>query len=251
VPNKCFVISLYFWQMLIFVVIFALQKYKISLTLTNNSNINFIIMNFSLIFKDLRREKKITQLDFANKLSVSRSAIAQIESSNNNPSRDLVLKLLEVFDVSSNLRQELERYIKGDKGMSKEEVNYGDLSKNDKDIVYNKGDVWSSYAKLVENKKNILCLCIFLKEVHSYEFNEEEKSELRKVEFAIGYLDNYILGRVQVHDRLFKRVLADLQDSNDLIEYFSNKILPHYSTRIRDFEDLYIPKEYEDLNDSF
>jgi transcriptional regulator with XRE-family HTH domain len=70
-------------------------------------------MDFSLIFKDLRRAKKLTQIDFAKKLAVSRSTIAQIETSINKPSRETILRILEIFDVPDNLRRQLEEYADG------------------------------------------------------------------------------------------------------------------------------------------
>lgn len=200
------------------------------------------MIDFKLVFKTIRKNNNLTQIDFADKLSVSRSAIAQIESSNNNPSKELVLKLLEVFDVSDELRKDLEMFARSGKTVVREDITT--------ELAYTKGDVWGNYVKLVENKKNILCLCIFLKEVYNYDFTVEEKNELTRVEFAIGYLDNFVLGRIQFREHVFKKVIADLKASSDLIEYFSNKILPNYSKSIRNFEDLYNPKTYtdDDLN---
>lgn len=200
------------------------------------------MIDFKLVFKTIRKNNNLTQINFADKLSVSRSAIAQIESSNNNPSKELVLKLLEVFDVSDELRKDLEMFARSGKTVVREDITT--------ELVYTKDDVWGNYVKLVENKKNILCLCIFLKEVCNYDFSVEEKNELTRVEFAIGYLDNFVLGRIQFREHVFKKVMADLKASSDLIEYFSNKILPNYSKSIRNFEDLYNPKTYidDDLN---
>lgn len=67
----------------------------------------------------MRRSENLTQGELANKLSISRSAIAQIESSNNNPSRNLILNLLEVFVIAADLRKELTDYVNGNKGISK------------------------------------------------------------------------------------------------------------------------------------
>lgn len=95
-------------------------------------------MNYALIFKDLRRKEKLTQNDFANKLNVSRSAIAQIESANNNPSRDLILKVVEMFDLSEDLKREINEAVNGFKAVTNESENTVDLLLDNKKSIYSK-----------------------------------------------------------------------------------------------------------------
>lgn len=199
-------------------------------------------MEFSLIFKSLRKSERLTQLEFADKLSVSRSAIAQIESDNNKPSKDLILKILEVFTVSNDLKREFERFIYGDKAAS---VKLDDVAYNE-NIYYHEGDVWNSYLSLVKNKKIILCLCILLKEVNGIEINEDTQNKLYRIDKSISYSSNFAHGRIQFRERLFKKVISDLKTSTELIEDFTNMLLPEYSNRIRDFIDLFIPNKYEE-----
>lgn len=52
------------------------------------------------ILKEVRKKHKLTQEEFAQKLGVSRSAIAQIENGKNNISTDLAKKISEIFSVS-------------------------------------------------------------------------------------------------------------------------------------------------------
>lgn len=54
----------------------------------------------SIILKEIRRRHNLTQTEFAEKVNVSRSAIAQIESGKNNISLDLAKKISEVFSIS-------------------------------------------------------------------------------------------------------------------------------------------------------
>lgn len=49
--------------------------------------------------KQLRNERKITQIELAKILNVSQSTIKMIESNLRNPSHDLLLKIAEYFDV--------------------------------------------------------------------------------------------------------------------------------------------------------
>jgi transcriptional regulator with XRE-family HTH domain len=210
-------------------------------------------MNYSLIFKDLRRKEKLTQLDFANKLNVSRSAIAQIESSNNNPSRDLILRFLEVFEVADDLRNEINESITGFKTVSKEGENTVDLSRNDKKSIYSQDNLFDTYRKLIKNKKIILCLCVLLKEHNKQKLIENERSRLNKIENSINLLNNYIFARKRYLENAFTVAVSDLNDSYNLIDEFTTVVLPHYSNRIRDFRDLFDPKEYndDDVDNSF
>jgi transcriptional regulator with XRE-family HTH domain len=203
-------------------------------------------MDFSLIFKDLRRSCKLNQVDFAKKLGISRSTIAQIESKNNKPSRDVILRILDLCDVSDDLRKKFNEYANSDKSVSVQDLESSVVILNERIPDFNKQTVWETYMKLVTNKKIILCQCILLKEIHSYEFNEEQKVRLRKLETAISYLSNLAFGRIKFNESIFNNVISDLQVSNELIEEFSNLVLPYYFTRIRNFNDLFHPKEYKE-----
>ena len=54
----------------------------------------------SIILKEIRKKNDLTQAGLADKLGVSRSAIAQIELGKNNLSLDLAKKISELFKVS-------------------------------------------------------------------------------------------------------------------------------------------------------
>lgn len=55
------------------------------------------------ILKEIRRKNGLTQTEFAEKLSVSRSAIAQIEIGKNQISTDLAKKISDIFNVSLDI----------------------------------------------------------------------------------------------------------------------------------------------------
>ena len=133
-------------------------------------------MDYSLIFKDLRRKEKLTQNDFANKLNVSRSAIAQIESANNNPSRDLILKIVEMFDVPEDLKNEINESINVPKAVTKESKNAVDLLQNNRKSIYSQHNLHETYFELIKNKKIILCLCVLLMEHDPLKLNEVARS---------------------------------------------------------------------------
>ena len=61
---------------------------------------NIYSNNFSNNLKNLRRIKKITQIELANKLSLSRTSIVMWESGQNYPSMDKLIELANIFDCS-------------------------------------------------------------------------------------------------------------------------------------------------------
>jgi transcriptional regulator with XRE-family HTH domain len=194
-------------------------------------------MNFSEIFKKLRRIEKLTQMELADKLSLSRSAIAQIENGNNNPSTDVIIRMLKVFDLPDDLKKDLDEHVSGNRSISEEEKDDSYIPDGEENISYNKEQLWDTYVNLVKNKKNILCLCILLKE-NKYEFSVDERNKLLKIETAISYLGNLVFGRIRFREYIFKKVISDLRTSNELIEDFTNTLLPFYSNTITDFKDI-------------
>lgn len=52
--------------------------------------------------KEIRKEKRMTQTEFGEKLSVTKQAIASAECGNNNPSIDTINKLIVEFNVNAN-----------------------------------------------------------------------------------------------------------------------------------------------------
>lgn len=61
---------------------------------------NIYSNNFANNLKNLRRIKKITQIELANKLSLSRTSIVMWESGQNYPSMDKLIELANIFDCS-------------------------------------------------------------------------------------------------------------------------------------------------------
>jgi transcriptional regulator with XRE-family HTH domain len=135
------------------------------------------MVNFSKVLKDLRKKEELSQKDLSIILSVSRSAVAQIENSNNNPSRDLMLKLLNWFDLNDDVRKQIEITANGIEARSELDKVAVDFSRDDENTNYDNTHVWDTYAKLLKNKQNILSLCILLKQ-NKYEFSVDERNKL-------------------------------------------------------------------------
>lgn len=56
-----------------------------------------------LKIKDIRTRLKVSQGDFANELSISRSGIAQIEAGKTNPSFELIHKIVKIYGINPDL----------------------------------------------------------------------------------------------------------------------------------------------------
>lgn len=53
-------------------------------------------------FKEIRKEKRITQAEYAEVLGISRQVVANTEAGNNNPAIDTINKLITEFNVNAN-----------------------------------------------------------------------------------------------------------------------------------------------------
>lgn len=62
----------------------------------------FKFMTISEKFKEIRKHKNITQTEFGGKLGVTKQSIANIECGKNNPSIELISKLICNFNVNAN-----------------------------------------------------------------------------------------------------------------------------------------------------
>lgn len=58
--------------------------------------------NIGYRLKEIRKAKNLTQQELGAVLSVSKQAIANVESGHNNPSIEFIGKLIENLDVNSN-----------------------------------------------------------------------------------------------------------------------------------------------------
>lgn len=58
--------------------------------------------NIGYRLKEIRKTKNLTQQELGTVLSVSKQAIANIESGHNNPSIEFISKLIENLDINSN-----------------------------------------------------------------------------------------------------------------------------------------------------
>jgi len=67
-----------------------------------NNKSESILNNMSQRLKTLRKESGLSQLQVAEKLYVTRSAYANYEQGTRQPSTDIIIKLAELYNVSTD-----------------------------------------------------------------------------------------------------------------------------------------------------
>ena len=136
--------------------------------------------NIANIFKSIRKELGLTQTEFALSLNVSRSAIAQIESSNNNPSNELVKRLINTHkeipqSLISKLKSELEFIPNIEKNESYSEPN---SKSNDTKELLNSA---KQFQKLMFSIEYVLSIL----NTHNFDFKQEEVEILKELDELI------------------------------------------------------------------
>lgn len=210
-------------------------------------------MNFAILFKDIRRKENLTQSQFADKLKVSRSAIAQIESSKNNPSRDLTLNILDKFNLPHETKKVLEEHagVKNNKVTHLKGVvfSYDELDDNKKKAY----EMWNELGR---NKDVLMSLCFALKEIYKITFTDEEIKKLNKVNEVFSYLFKILIPYdssiyVNIDVEFLIKTNGVLEDSKRYIREYNLKLSSLYNNKVRVFDDLIEYKNYEDSLDEF
>lgn len=210
-------------------------------------------MNFSRLFKDIRRKENLTQIQFSEKLKVSRSAIAQIESSKNNPSRDLTLNILDKFDLPIEIKQQLKEHagIEDDGSIKLKGVLF-----NRDELDTNKKEAHEMWVKIGQNKEVLLSLCFSLKEIYDIKPTDKELEELKKTEEVFQYLLKILIPYesskyVNIDDKFLIKTNNALEKSYRLINYYNFKLSSLYSNKVRFFDDVIEYKDYKELSEDF
>lgn len=184
--------------------------------------------SFILKFKEIRKNLSLTQVQFANKLDVSRSAIAQIEMGKNTPTTDLLLKIIDTFSLTPN-------YLFG---FSDDGTNLVD--KSDFDII--------EFYKLHEDFNTLhLSFCAmslmiyenggkntFVNHVKEYEYLTLEKSELFRYSEKNNF-KNDLINRLQ-------------SAKTNMINYVHTSTFNLYSILKSDDEFFNAQKKFKRLN---
>lgn len=105
-------------------------------------------------FRELRRKYNLNQFDVANKLNISPSAIGMYEQGRRQPDNEMIKKIANLFDVSTD-------YLLDNDSVSKQiENNIDDpeLNQTLKTLAENEFDrtLFKKYGELTEEKKKIV-----------------------------------------------------------------------------------------------
>ena len=117
--------------------------------------------------RELRKQKKLTQADLGSKIGVSPSAIGMYEQGNREPDNDTLLKLCEVFNVTTDylINSELKQSIFFSPDYDHELLNVVDL-----------------FTKTLIKQNNIF-----------YKKQKLQQKDLQKISDAIKMAVNYYL----------------------------------------------------------
>ena len=91
-----------------------------------------VLLMLSTRLKELRTAEGMTQVDFAQKLSVTKQTVSNWENNNIQPSIDMLIKIADYFNVSTDylLGRESSHFVNTE-GLSSEETAHINLIIND------------------------------------------------------------------------------------------------------------------------
>lgn len=72
-------------------------------------NEGFILSNFGLKLKELRNQASLTQEQLADKLGIKKATVSYYEKGERTPSPDVLIKIAEIFHVSTDYLLGIER----------------------------------------------------------------------------------------------------------------------------------------------
>ncbi|MGJ1422830.1 helix-turn-helix transcriptional regulator [Sphingobacterium spiritivorum] len=202
------------------------------------------------IVTEIRKSNSLTQQEFADKIGMSRSAVAQIENGINNASESTIRSVLAAFNKPEKLIEELKRLASIDVDLIVDvnvDPNLKLVTKknNEKDLSFNEGDfLVESHSTLLENKSILLTLCYVLDRFGNYDFSKEEIKDLKRIEEAMLLIFDIIYQKKNLDIKTKTLIKSILTTSLNMIDNYRTEI--NYKIgQILDFEDLLEPTELE------
>ncbi|KAA1042474.1 helix-turn-helix transcriptional regulator [Macrococcus equipercicus] len=169
--------------------------------------------------KLIRKEKKMTQQEFANHMEISRSYLSDIENNRKNPSSSTLEKISEKLDVSmvylttgnKILRDLTDREQKEIFSKYKEQKETFSKYKENiqKDIVNQKANVQNLLIKL-SNADLTYSETFYLSTVLNFIISSDDK-DLKFMTVLFNYLERY--KDAEISDEDFSEVIDDLKES--------------------------------------
>lgn len=119
-------------------------------------------MNYSLIFKQIRDKNNLTQGEFADILSTSRSTISQIEINKQKPTLDIIAAIVRKFSIDANIffvkKDENQTLVLGEPTENYSKSDHKNVN-NGQEIIYLK-KIIEEKNKLLEEKERLITILI-------------------------------------------------------------------------------------------
>jgi transcriptional regulator with XRE-family HTH domain len=202
-------------------------------------------MELSLIFKNIRRYKKWTQAEFANKIAVSRSSIAQIETNNNKPSRNMILNILETISLPEQLKNELKSHLSELEKITEKDNALNILGFEFSSLNTSEKESYNLLSQLWFYRNILLTISITLKNNHDYKFDEEEVKLFKRVENRINLLTPAVLLSRGIESETIYKISITLEDLKSQVKKYSHLINSKFENEIRTLDDLFESKNYD------
>jgi transcriptional regulator with XRE-family HTH domain len=165
------------------------------------------------IFKKFRNQLGLTQKELANKLDVSRAAIAQIESGNNNVSYELLHKIKNVFNVNLEELEIENGYLSNinNNTISSQNEKF-DINSSKKDSLNRNTELFkkkildSNMSLLYSDNMKTIYFTASLLQNHGYSFKEKEKEKMFFYEDVGEFLSDLHTGKEKATDIIIENL---------------------------------------------
>lgn len=194
------------------------------------------------IIKEIRRRNNLTQVEFAKKIGVSRSAVALIETGVNNISQELFQKIQNNFTLTTQELEVLENVgvnMGFNVGVSNNTSNNNDNFYHD--VLDKESDfLIASYEELnnIEEYLQVICKTLFIHT--SYEFTEEEVEKLNKLKEISGLVFDLMFDKVSYTKEHVKLIKSSIALSKELLEVYITELKYTMSGSVTNYEQLLI-----------
>jgi len=196
-------------------------------------NIGNIDKNIGFRLKSLRKEKKMTQIEFAKSIQIKQATLSEIERGGSRLSADLANKISDIYGVS------LDWIMKGDTNQNIDKIiNRHVLNIKHTDIlalkVFDETNINQELNVLISKNAGIIQGCafdIFNKMLDiTYEYLQKQKPTDKEIEKIIGKEATYIeqfsaFGAIKYQSLSIEEKLNTLNNLNDVQQQVMIKIL--------------------------
>lgn len=208
----------------------------------NNKTLVTILTYMENIIKDIRKRNNLTQIAFAKKIGVSRSAIALIETGINNISQELFQKIktnftltndeIEIFEnagVNVGVKTKTSNIINNNSTES-----YIGITESESDFLI------ASYEELtnIEDYLQVICSTLF---AHThYEFAIQEAEQLNKLQEMRYLMLDLMFDKKKYTKEHFKLIKSSIALGKELLDGYITELKYTLGGSVSDYKNLLI-----------